>query len=109
MQLLARTGDSARSQKIADDLVHQYPNDTVLNKVFVPLALATSDLQRNQPAEAVAALEIAAPTNLAPTLGPRITGSTTFAVKPSWVRNRAQRRRPSTRRFSTTAGLPLWM
>ena len=64
MQLLARTGDTSRSQKIADDLVRQYPTDTVLNKVFVPLALATSDLQRNQPAQAVAQLEVATPYEL---------------------------------------------
>ena len=64
MQLLARTGDTARSQKIADDLVRQYPTDTLLNKVFVPLAQATSDLQRNQPAQAVARLEIATPYEL---------------------------------------------
>jgi len=64
MQLLARTGDTARSQKIADDLARQYPTDTLVNKVFVPLALATSDLQRNQPAQAVARLEIATPYEL---------------------------------------------
>jgi eukaryotic-like serine/threonine-protein kinase len=64
MQLLARTGDTSRSQKVADDLVRQYPTDTLLNKVFVPLAQATSDLQRNQPAEAVARLEVATPYEL---------------------------------------------
>jgi serine/threonine protein kinase/Flp pilus assembly protein TadD len=64
MQLLALTGDAARSQKIAEDLVHEYPTDTLLNKVFVPLAQATSDLQRNQPAQAVARLEVATPYEL---------------------------------------------
>jgi len=64
MQLLARTGDTARSQKIADDLVRQYPTDTLLNKVFVPVAQAASDLQRNQPAQAVARLEVATPYEL---------------------------------------------
>jgi serine/threonine protein kinase/tetratricopeptide (TPR) repeat protein len=64
MQLLARTGDTARSQKVADDLVRDYPADTLLNKVFVPLAQATSDLQRNQPAQAVARLETARPYEL---------------------------------------------
>ncbi len=64
MQLLARTGDTARSQKIADDLARQYPTDTLVNKVFIPLALSTSDLQRNQPAQAVARLEIATPYEL---------------------------------------------
>jgi tetratricopeptide (TPR) repeat protein len=64
MQLLARTGDTSRSQKIADDLVRQYPTDTLLNKVFVPLAQATSGLQRNQPAQSVAQLEVATPYEL---------------------------------------------
>jgi len=64
MGVLARTGDSTRSQKIADDLTHQYPSDTLLNKVFVPLAHATSALQRNQPEQAVATLEVATPYEL---------------------------------------------
>jgi eukaryotic-like serine/threonine-protein kinase len=64
MDVLPRTGDTARSQKIADDLVRQYPTDTLLNRVFVPLAQARSDLQRNQPVQAVARLEIATPYEL---------------------------------------------
>jgi len=64
MAVLPRTGDTARSQKIADDLVRQYPTDTLLNKVFVPVAQAASDLQRNQPAQAVARLEVATPYEL---------------------------------------------
>ncbi|HKM85958.1 MAG TPA: protein kinase [Terriglobales bacterium] len=60
-EALGLTGDSARSQKIAEELVRQNPTDTLLNKVAVPLAQATIDLQRNQPAQAVAHLEIAAP------------------------------------------------
>jgi len=31
------------ARKIAEDLVREYPTDTLLNKVFVPLAQATSD------------------------------------------------------------------
>jgi serine/threonine protein kinase/tetratricopeptide (TPR) repeat protein len=64
MQVLPRTGDTVRTQKIGEDLVREYPTDTLLNKVFVPLAQATSDLQRNQPAQAVARLEIATPYEL---------------------------------------------
>ena len=64
MQLLAETGDTARAQKLADDLVRQYPADTLLNKVFIPVAQATSDLQRNQPAQAAARLEVARPYEL---------------------------------------------
>ena len=56
---LALTGDTARSQKIAEELVRENPSDTLLNKVAVPLVQATSDLQRNQPAQAVARLEVA--------------------------------------------------
>src|ERR1700676_5055153 len=64
MDVLPRTGDTAHSQKIAEDLVRQYPTDTLLNKVFVPLTQARSDLERNQPAQAVARLEVATPYEL---------------------------------------------
>ena len=59
--VLARTGDTAHSQKMAEELIRQNPTDTLLNKVFVPLARATSDLQRNQPEQAVTRLEVAMP------------------------------------------------
>ncbi len=61
LSALDQTGDTARSQKIAEDLVRQNPTDTMLNKVAVPVAQAWSDLQRNQPAQAVAHLEVAVP------------------------------------------------
>jgi tetratricopeptide (TPR) repeat protein len=64
MVLLVQTRDVARSQKIADDLVRQYPSDTVLNKVWVPVVNALTDLQHNQPAQAVARLEVATPYEL---------------------------------------------
>ncbi len=64
MQLLALTGDLTRAQKIAEERIRQDPTDTLLNKVFVPVAQATSDLQRNQPAQAVTRLEVAAPYEL---------------------------------------------
>src|SRR5258707_14485521 len=47
MVVLPRTGDTTRSQKISGDLIRQYPTDTLLNKVFVPVVQAASDLQRN--------------------------------------------------------------
>jgi len=64
MVALAQTGDAARSQKIADDLVRQYPTDTLLNKVWVPVAQSLTDLQHNQPAQAVERLEAATPYEL---------------------------------------------
>ncbi|MGB9205195.1 MAG: protein kinase [Terriglobales bacterium] len=64
MVALAQTGDAARSQKIADDLVRQYPTDTLLNKVWVPVAQALTELQHNQPAQAAARLEVTTPYQL---------------------------------------------
>jgi tetratricopeptide (TPR) repeat protein/predicted Ser/Thr protein kinase len=64
MVALAQTGDAARSQKIAGDLARQYPTDTLLNKVWVPVVQALTDLQHNQPAQAVARLEVATPYEL---------------------------------------------
>jgi eukaryotic-like serine/threonine-protein kinase len=61
MLVAAQTGDSARSQRLADELVRQYPTDTMLNKVWVPVVHAFTDLQHNQPAQAVAHLEVATP------------------------------------------------
>lgn len=64
MEVLARTGDTTRSQKIVENLVREYPTDTLLNKAEVPIVQAESDLQHNQPAQAVARLEVAAPYEL---------------------------------------------
>jgi predicted Zn-dependent protease len=61
MVFLAQTGDSARSQKMAEELVRQRPTDTLLNNVWVPIAQASADLQHNQPEQAVAHLEVARP------------------------------------------------
>jgi len=69
MGMLALTGDAARSQKMAEDLVRQYPTDTMLNKVSVPLAQAMSDLQRNQSVQAVTRLEVATPYELGSGVG----------------------------------------
>jgi tetratricopeptide (TPR) repeat protein len=53
MIAMAQTGDASPSQKIAEELVRQYPNDTVLLKISVPLAQALSDIHANQPAKAI--------------------------------------------------------
>jgi predicted Zn-dependent protease len=45
---------------MAEELVRQRPTDTLLNKVWVPVAQALTDLQHNQPAAAVARFEKAA-------------------------------------------------
>ena len=46
---------------MAEELVRQYPADVLLNKVSVPMAQAYSDLQHDQPAQAVTRLEVAVP------------------------------------------------
>ena len=79
MVALAETGDTTRSQKMAEELVHQYPTDTLLNKVWIPVAQAFTDLQHNQPAQAVARLEIAAPYEFG--VGPETSGYKVNAVR----------------------------
>jgi eukaryotic-like serine/threonine-protein kinase len=55
--LLARTGDASGSEKLAAALASQFPNDTVLNSVWIPIARASTELRRNNPAKAVDLLE----------------------------------------------------
>ena len=62
--VFAREGESAQSQKFVGELKKEWPFDTLLNQVWLPLAQATNDIQRNQPAEAIARLEPAAPYEL---------------------------------------------
>ena len=62
--LFARIGDKARSEKMAEDLRKEFPLDTLLNQVQLPTLRAIGTLLRNQPAEAVAALDSAKPYEL---------------------------------------------
>jgi tetratricopeptide (TPR) repeat protein len=62
--VLAREGDSAQSQKLVGELRKELPFGTLLNQVWLPLAQATNDIQRNQPGEAIARLESATPYEL---------------------------------------------
>jgi tetratricopeptide (TPR) repeat protein/predicted Ser/Thr protein kinase len=73
VRVLARTGDVALSEKVIADLGKEFPFDTLLNQVMLPNARALISLQRNQPAEAVAALESARPYELGAER--RITGT----------------------------------
>jgi eukaryotic-like serine/threonine-protein kinase len=63
-EVLARTGDTARAEKIAAELAKQNPADTVLNAGLIPIIRAAIDLQKKQPALAVEALEPAKPYEL---------------------------------------------
>jgi eukaryotic-like serine/threonine-protein kinase len=55
--LLARTGDASGSEKLAADLAREFPSDTGLNSVWLPIARASSEVRRDNPAKAIALLE----------------------------------------------------
>jgi len=59
--VFAREGNGAQSLKLVGELAKEWPFDTLLNQLWLPLAQATNDIQRNNPAEAIAKLESAAP------------------------------------------------
>jgi tetratricopeptide (TPR) repeat protein len=62
--LLARTGDTAGSEKLIVDLAKEFPFDTAVNRIWLPLPRAIIDLQRGRPNLAVAALEPITPDEL---------------------------------------------
>ncbi len=55
---LARTGNTARSQTIARDLASQSPTDLWLNNYWLPCIRASIELDRQNPEQAIAALEV---------------------------------------------------
>jgi eukaryotic-like serine/threonine-protein kinase len=62
--VLARVGDATRSQKLMEDLGKEFPTDTILHQVYMVMAQALVELQRNNPQKAVALLESARPYEL---------------------------------------------
>jgi eukaryotic-like serine/threonine-protein kinase len=62
--MLARAGDAAPSQKLIEGLARDFPTDTLLNAVWLPIARATNQINANQAAQAVASLEASAPYEL---------------------------------------------
>src|SRR5438309_7545548 len=61
---LARLGDIARAQKFHDELAAEFPTNTLLTKVQLAVSQAAIELQRNQPQQAIAALEASLPYDL---------------------------------------------
>jgi eukaryotic-like serine/threonine-protein kinase len=80
--LFARVGDTARAQKLADDVVKEYPSDTLLTHASVPLARAIVSMQHSQPAQAVAQTDAAVPYEFG-------TGSRGLTYFPSYIRAEA--------------------
>ena len=58
---LALSGDSSRSQAIADDLDKRFPEDTFAKFTYVPVLRALSALEREKPTDSVERLHIALP------------------------------------------------
>jgi eukaryotic-like serine/threonine-protein kinase len=54
----ALVGDSAQSQRLADELSKDYPADTIIQDSILPSVKALNFLDRKKPADAVAALEV---------------------------------------------------
>jgi eukaryotic-like serine/threonine-protein kinase len=55
--LLARTADVNGSEKLAADLAREFASDTGLNSVWLPVARASNEIRRDNPAKAIALLE----------------------------------------------------
>jgi tetratricopeptide (TPR) repeat protein len=62
---LALSGDSSRSQPLADDLEKRFPEDTFAKFTYVPVLRALSALEDGKPTDSVEWLQIALPYELA--------------------------------------------
>ena len=62
---LALSGDSVRSEPLADDLERRFPEDTFATFTYVPVLRALSALNHGKPADSVAQLQITLPYELA--------------------------------------------
>jgi serine/threonine protein kinase len=56
---LARAGDAAQAQSISDKVAAEFPQDTVVNSYWLPMARAAIELNRHNPAKAVEELRAA--------------------------------------------------
>jgi tetratricopeptide (TPR) repeat protein len=79
--VLAESGDLARAESLADDLVRRYPLDTIVNEVGVPRIRAEVAIGRGQPARAVDLLRRAAPYELRDFTVPYIRGSAYLSAR----------------------------
>ena len=82
---LARTGETARPQKIADDLNQGAPLDTVLNFYWIPTIRAAIELNRKNYEKAVDLLQAASAYERGAVPGPQLVGT----LYPAYVRGDA--------------------
>lgn len=62
--VLARAGDEAQAQRIADDLAKRYPSDSLVNFLWLPTIRAAIEINRNNAGKAVEFLWSAVPYEL---------------------------------------------
>jgi eukaryotic-like serine/threonine-protein kinase len=62
---LARAGDAVRAGKLADNLDHEFPFDTMLQNYSLPTIRAAIELDKNDPRTAIETLRVAVPYDLA--------------------------------------------
>ena len=60
----ALTGDTAHAQSLADDLANAFPQDTVVQSVWLPTIRAQIEIDRKKPAESIELLQDALPYDL---------------------------------------------
>jgi serine/threonine protein kinase/tetratricopeptide (TPR) repeat protein len=82
---LARAGDAARAQAIADDLNRRFPVNTVVQAVWLPAIRAQVELSRGNAAKAVELLQSATPYEL----GEGIGSLNFVCILPAYVRGEA--------------------
>ena len=56
---LARTGDAMQARRLADDLAHRFPLNTMINRYWLPAIDASIEIGRNNPAKALERLQTA--------------------------------------------------
>ncbi len=64
MITLARAGDNGQAQEIIEELSRQYPTDTLITNLWIPLARAFLAMNSNEPSKAVEMLRSAIPYEL---------------------------------------------
>ena len=82
---LARTGDGARAQALADDLGKRFPQHTIVQINYLPTLRAQLALVRKDPSRAIEILQTAVPYELGESLGEDITTN----MYPAFVRGEA--------------------
>ncbi len=64
VNVLALAGDASRSQKMVEELAKEFPTDTLMNAVWLPVARAANQINANQAGQAVATLDVSRPYEL---------------------------------------------